>query len=97
MERCINKFIHNYLLALLHTNLVLQGGDSAFNKFLFITNELGKALEEVKEIWAVFFDISQAFDIVWHFVLQLKNRIDRNTGSFIIVEKNTHQIEIREL
>jgi hypothetical protein len=44
MERSINKFIHNYLLALLHTNLVLQGGDSAFNKFLFITNEFGKAL-----------------------------------------------------
>jgi hypothetical protein len=50
MERCINKFIHNYLLVLLHTNLVLQGVDSAFNKFLFITNEFGKALDEVKEI-----------------------------------------------
>ena len=97
MERCINKVIHNFLLALLHTNLVVQGGDSAFNKFLFITNEFGKALEEVKEIWAVFFYISQAFDVVLHFALQLKNRIDRNTGSFIIVGKNTHQIEIREL
>jgi hypothetical protein len=46
----MGELFHNYLLVLLHTNLVLQGGDSAFNKFLFISNEFGKALNEVNEI-----------------------------------------------
>jgi hypothetical protein len=90
MERCVYKYIHNYLLA----NCIItphQSGftkvDSAINQLLFITNEFGKALDEGKEIRVVFCDISKAFDRVWHIGLQKKNRIDRNTGFFTIVDK----------
>ena len=62
-------------------------GDSAINQLLFITNEFGKALDEGKEIRVIFCDISKAFNRVWHIGLLKKNRIDRNTGSFIIVDK----------
>ena len=60
--------------------------DSAINQLLFITNESEKALDEGKEIRVVFCDISKAFDRVWHIGLSKKFRIDRNTGSFTIVD-----------
>ena len=41
-------------------------GDSAFNQLLYITNEFGRALDEGKEVRAVFCDISKAFDRIWH-------------------------------
>jgi hypothetical protein len=60
MERCVYKYIHNYLLA----NCIItphQSGftkvDSAINQLLFITNEFGKALDEGKEIRVVFCDV----------------------------------------
>ena len=90
MERSVYKYVHNYLLA----NCIItphqsgfSRGDSAINQLLFITNEFGKALDEEKEIRVVFCDISKAFDRVWHIRLLKKNRIDRNTGSFTIVDK----------
>ena len=41
-------------------------GDSTTNQLLFISNEFSKALDAGKEIRVVFFDISKAFDRVWH-------------------------------
>ena len=90
MERCVYKYIHNYLLANCIITPHQSGftrGDSAINQLLFITNEFGKALDEGKTIRVVFCDISKAFDRVWHIGLQKKNRIDRNTGFFTIVDK----------
>jgi hypothetical protein len=61
MERCVYKYIHNYLLA----NCIITShqsgftrGDSAINQLLFITNEFGKALDEGKTIRVVFCDKS---------------------------------------
>jgi hypothetical protein len=57
MERCVNRYIHNYLL----TNCIITPhqsgftrGVSAINQLLCITNEFGKALDEGKEIRVVF-------------------------------------------
>jgi hypothetical protein len=56
-------------------------------KLLLQSLEFGKALDEGKEIRVVFCDISKAFDRVWHIGFLKKIRIDRNTGSFTIVDK----------
>ena len=69
MERCIYKHVYNYML---DNNIIISHqsgftpGDSAINQLLNITNEFGKALDEGKEIRVIFFDISKAFDRVWH-------------------------------
>jgi hypothetical protein len=50
-ERCVYKYIHNYLLANCIITPHQSGftrGDSAINQLLFITNEFGKALHEGK-------------------------------------------------
>ena len=59
MERCVYKHIYNFLLENSITLFNQSGftpGDSAINQLLYITNEFGKALD----------DVSKAFDRVWH-------------------------------
>ncbi len=41
-------------------------GDSTVNQLTYIYNDICKALDEGKEVRAVFCDISKAFDRVWH-------------------------------
>ena len=43
-------------------------GDSCSNQLFFLVNEIHKAFENPRslELWAVFLDISKAFDKVWH-------------------------------
>ena len=41
-------------------------GDSTINQLLYISNELSQALDAGKEIRVVFFNISKAFEMVWH-------------------------------
>ena len=41
-------------------------GDSTINQLLAITTEIVNAFENVDETRAVFLDISEAFDKVWH-------------------------------
>jgi hypothetical protein len=69
MERCVFKHVYNFI----HENNILtpqQSGfrpnDSTVNQLLSITSDFYKAIDEGKEIRAVFFDISKAFDKVWH-------------------------------
>ena len=69
MERCIHKYLYNFLM----TNNVITSfqsgfikGDSTTNQLLHIYNDFCKALDEGKEVRAVFCDISKAFDRVWH-------------------------------
>ena len=68
-EKCVRKYIHNYIV---NHNLISEHqsgfttGDSTINQLLFISNEFSKALDAGKEIRVVFFDISKAFDRVWH-------------------------------
>ena len=41
-------------------------GDSCINQFLSITHEIDKSFDHVLEARGVFFDISKAFDKIWH-------------------------------
>ena len=68
-EKCIYKYLHNYIV----TNKLISPhqsgftkGDSTVNQLLYISEEFVKALDNGKEIRVVFFDISKAFDRVWH-------------------------------
>ena len=47
-------------------------GDSTVNQLIFIYNTLCRALDDGLEVRAVFFDISKAFDKVWHKGLLVK-------------------------
>jgi hypothetical protein len=86
MERCVYKYVHNYLLA----NCIIiphQSGftrsDSAINQLLFKTNAFGKALDEGKEIRVVFCDMSKAFDRVWHIGLLKKIELIGKQGPLL--------------
>lgn len=69
MERCIHKQIYNYVTS---NNLLTSfqsgfiKGDSTVNLLTYLYNDICKALDEGKEVRAVFCDISKAFDRVWH-------------------------------
>jgi hypothetical protein len=70
MEKCV----HNYMISYINENQILcknqSGfiqGDSTINQLLEISNDIGKAIDQGKEVRAVFCDISKALDDrVWH-------------------------------
>ena len=69
MERCIYKYVHNYLLqngGITPNQSGFTRGDSAINQLVEISNSFGKALDSGKEVRVVFCDISKAFDRIWH-------------------------------
>ena len=76
-ERCIFKHMHNYLIS---NNIIIsaQSGftpkDSATFQLIDIYDTILKAIDEGKEVRAVFCDISKAFDRVWHRGLLFKLR-----------------------
>ena len=69
MERCVFKHLYNYLV---ESHLItcfqsgFRPGDSTTNQLLYLTNIFGKAIDDENEIRVMFFDISKAFDRVWH-------------------------------
>ena len=69
MERCIHKHLYNYVL----TNHILTplqsgfvSGDSTTFQLLHTYHMFCEAVDNGKEVRAVFCDISKAFDRVWH-------------------------------
>ncbi len=69
MERCIHKHLYNFIA----DNKILTSfqsgfikGDSTVNQLVYVYNDICKALDDGKEVRAVFCDISKAFDRVWH-------------------------------
>ena len=69
MERCVYKYLNNYLLDNAIITALQSGfrqGDSAINQLLDISNDISKALDSGKEIRVIFCNISKAFDRVWH-------------------------------
>ena len=75
MERCVHKHLYNFLtsnkLLTSHQSGFIKG-DSITNQLTYMYNEICKAMDTGKEIRAVFYDISKAFDRVWHRGLLLK-------------------------
>jgi hypothetical protein len=64
-EQRNRSIISNYVFIL----FFVDRGDVCqfpFNQQLYIANMFSKALDEGKEIRVIFFDISKAFDRVWH-------------------------------
>ena len=69
LERLVFKRVYNFFLDNNFLTAFQSGfipGDSTVNQLTYIYNSFCKALDEGKEIRAVFFDISKAFDRVWH-------------------------------
>lgn len=89
--RCIFKHIYNYL----HLNNILiphksgfRPNDSTINQLLCITSDFCQAIDQGKEIRVVSFDISKAFDKVWHKGLLYKLEKNRYTRKlFTMVPK----------
>ena len=68
-EEAIFKYLHNFLLdnqIITPLQSKFTRGDSTVNQLLDINNNFCLALDEGKEVRAVFCDISKAFDRVWH-------------------------------
>ena len=68
-ERCVLKYFHNYLI---NNNIIsldqsaFTAGDGTVNQLVNIHDDVCKALDEGNDIQMIFFDISKAFDRVWH-------------------------------
>ena len=68
-ERCVLKYFHNYLI---NNNIISRdqsaftAGDGTVNQLVNIHDDVCKALDEGNDIQMIFFDISKAFDRVWH-------------------------------
>jgi len=69
MERRVHKNLYNHITAnnlLTHHQSGFIRGDSTVNQLVYIYNDICKAIDDGKEVRAVFCDISKAFDRVWH-------------------------------
>ena len=60
-----------------------RSGDSCINQLLSINHEILNAFDEGLEVRGIFFDISKAFDKVWHDGLTFKLRKNGISGEII--------------
>ena len=70
--------------------------DSTTNRLLYLGNEIHEAFENPKslEVWAVFLDISKAFDKVWHDSLIFK--LKQNGISVKLLKRFENYLHSRE-
>ena len=70
MEKCVFKHFFNFLSRhsiITHLQPGFMPGDSRVNQLLNIPDDIGRTLDAGKEVRdVVFWDISKAFDGVWH-------------------------------
>ena len=76
-----NHFLENDILTPLQSGFTL--GDSTVNQLLFLYNAFCKSLDAGKEIQVIFYDISKAFDRVWHAGLIHKLRAAGISGNLL--------------
>ena len=88
--KVLEKIVHKYVFNFFRDNnviITLQSGfvpgDSTVNQLIDIYNTFCKALDEGKEVRAIFCDISKAFDRVWHKGLLFKLKSAGVTGSLL--------------
>ena len=74
--KVLEKIVHKYVFNFFRDNEVITTlqsgfipGDSTVNQLVDVYNTFCKALDEGKEVRAIFCDISKAFDRVWHSLL----------------------------
>ena len=68
-ERLVFKYLYNHLIdnnILTPLQSGFMPGDSTVNQLTYLYNTICQALDQGKEVRAVFCDISKAFDSVWH-------------------------------
>ena len=91
------KIIFNNLYSYLNTNNLItknqsgfRPGDSTTNQLLYLVNEIHQAFEDPKflDVRAVFLDISEAFDKVWHDGLIFKLKQNGVSGSLLMFFPN---------
>ena len=79
----INTFF-TFFQTITHSFLIgVVPGDSTVNQLIDIYNTFCKALDEGKEVRAIFCDISKAFDRVWHKGLLFKLKSAGISGSLL--------------
>ena len=86
LEKIVHKYVFNFLmdhevLTTLQSGFI--SGDSTVNQLVDIYNSFCKALDEGKEVRAIFCDISKAFDRVWHKGLLYKLQTVGITGHLL--------------
>ena len=88
--KVLEKIVHKYVFNFFRDNRVITSlqsgfipGDSTVNQLVDVYNTFCKALDEGKEVRAVFCDISKAFDRVWHRGLLFKLQIAGISGSLL--------------
>ena len=94
------KHLYNYLIS---NNLITKNqsgfhpGDSTVNQLIDLVNDIHKPFDSriSLEVWAVFLDISKAFDKVWHDGLIFK--LKRNGVSGPVLNPLTCKIGSNEL
>ena len=71
--KVFERLVFNYLFNLLHDNNFLTPvqsgfipGDSTINQLTYLYNSICEAVDHGKEVRCIFFDVSKAFDKVWH-------------------------------
>ena len=87
----IEKLVHKHVFNFFRDNEILTAlqsgfveGDSTVNQLVDIYNTFCKAFDDGKEVRAIFFDISKAFDTVWHQGLLYKLQTVGITGSLLL-------------
>ena len=89
MEKIIVKHVHNYVLEhhiITEHQSGFQPNDSTVNQLVYIYNTIISNLDIGKDIRFIFWDISKAFDRVWHTGLLCKLRkigVDGNLLSWV--------------
>ena len=89
--KVIKKLVHKHVFNFFRDNDILTAlksgfveGDSTVNKLVDIYNTFCKAFDHGKEVRAIFFDITKAFDRVWHQSLLYKLQTVGITGSLLL-------------
>lgn len=90
LGKVFEKIVHKHLFNFLSSHKIITNlqsgfvpGDSTVNQLVTIYDTFCKALDDGKEVRAVFCDVSKAFDRVWHRGLLLKLRSVGITGSLL--------------
>ena len=99
VSKVLEKIVHKYLFNFFRDNNVITPfqsgfvpGDSTVNQLIDIYNTFCKALDEGKEVRAIFCDISKAFDRVWHKGLLFKPKFACVSGSILLLYTSTSRI-----
>ena len=87
-EKLLFRQIFNHLVTINFLTPFQSGflpGDSTVNQLTYIYNTFCKALDSGKEVRTIFFDISKAFDRVWHKGLIVKLKAAGLSNDFLAI------------